>query len=46
MSLKRAKVLLVLMLLATAGGIMTACHTVQGLGEDIEDTGRTVQNAL
>ncbi|HZS81826.1 MAG TPA: entericidin A/B family lipoprotein [Stellaceae bacterium] len=35
-----------LLLLGSAGAALSACHTVEGAGQDIQDTGQAVQNAL
>jgi predicted small secreted protein len=41
-----AKALLTLALLTSVGAALSACHTVEGAGQDITDTGRTVQRAF
>ncbi len=41
-----AKALLTLFILAGAGGVLSACHTVQGAGEDISGAGRAVERAF
>lgn len=40
-----AKAFIALMLLSGTGALLSACHTVQGAGEDISATGRAVQGA-
>jgi predicted small secreted protein len=41
-----AKALLALALLTSVGAALSACHTVEGAGEDISNTGRAVQRAF
>lgn len=40
-----AKILLALALLSSTGVLLSACHTVEGAGQDISSAGRGVQNA-
>jgi predicted small secreted protein len=37
---------LALMTLLAAVPLLSACHTVEGAGQDVTSTGRTVQRAL
>ena len=37
---------LALMTLLAAAPLLSACHTVEGAGQDVTATGRTVQKAL
>jgi predicted small secreted protein len=37
---------LALALLTSVGAALSACHTVEGAGEDISNTGRAVQRAF
>ena len=46
MRTKLAKALLMLFLLSGATAALSACHTVEGAGQDITDTGHAVQNAF
>ncbi len=47
MSLKRMlHVALALLFLGAAGGGLTACNTVEGVGEDISSTGRYVKDKV
>ncbi len=47
MSLKRMlHVALALLFFAAAGGGLTACNTIEGIGEDISSTGRYVKDKV
>ena len=47
MSLKRMlHVALALLFFAAAGGGLTACNTIEGVGEDISSTGRYVKDRV
>lgn len=41
-----AKLFLTLALLTGAGAALSACHTVEGAGQDIQDTGRSIDRAF
>ena len=47
MSLKRMlHVVLALLFFGVAGGGLTACNTIEGVGEDISSTGRFVKDKI
>jgi predicted small secreted protein len=41
-----AKALLALVLMSGVGAALSACHTVQGVGDDISGTGRAMERAF
>ena len=41
-----AEVFLTLMLLSGASAMLSACHTVEGAGQDVSDTGHAVGRAV
>lgn len=41
-----AKAFLSFFILASAAGVLSACHTVQGAGEDVSGAGRAVERAF
>jgi predicted small secreted protein len=41
-----ASALLAFMLLSGAGALLSACHTVQGAGEDVSSVGRAGERAV
>jgi predicted small secreted protein len=41
-----AKALLALVLMSGLGAALGACHTVQGVGDDISNTGRAMERAF
>lgn len=41
-----AKAFLTLFILTGASAVLSACHTVEGVGDDISGTGRAVERAF
>lgn len=41
-----AKALLALAILTGAGAALSACHTIEGAGQDVTDTGRALDRAV